>query len=65
MLFAQRKVELSDDFLQTLNNNHLLPLVDLIPVPREKHVGDVGAEVDLQKCVEFNFKLVFRFNLVV
>ena len=34
-------------FLQTLNNIHLLPLVDLIPVPREKHVGDVGAEVDL------------------
>ena len=47
ILFAQRKVELSDDFLQTLNNNYLLPLVDLIPVPREKHVGDVGAEVDL------------------
>ena len=47
ILFAQRKVYLSDDFLQTLNNNHLLPLVDLIPVPREKHVGDVGAEVDL------------------
>ena len=47
ILFAQRKVYLSDDFLQTLNNIHLLPLVDLIPVPREKHVGDVGAEVDL------------------
>ena len=47
ILFAQRKVELSDYLLQTLNNNHLLPLVDLIPVPREKHVGDVGAEVDL------------------
>ena len=47
ILLAQRKVELSDDNLQTLNGIHLLPLVDLIPVPREKHVGDVGAEVDL------------------